>query len=141
MNTREVIKNLKQKVCTTIKQSKRLLKLGLDDGTADMWIGNYVGASGKVDGTNVHYYLRSESFCAPEIIPAWSLSALWDLLPHDNICSVELNNYEGEKVWTAIYQGVSLDSHCTRIADTPLDAVYEIVVWMLENGYLKKGNK
>ena len=69
------------KICTSIEQSKKLIELGIDASTADMYIGYYVGKSGKVDGTNIHYYLKGESFGAPEIIPAWSLIALLGLVP------------------------------------------------------------
>lgn len=54
---------------TDISQSKTLSKI-LPLESADMCIGNYVGESGKVDGTNIHYYPRGESFGAPEIINA-----------------------------------------------------------------------
>ena len=64
---------------TDLSQSKKLAEF-LPLESADMRIGNYVGKSGKVDGTNVHYYLKGESFGAPEIIYAWSLTALMDVL-------------------------------------------------------------
>ena len=65
---------------TDIEQSKKLAEI-LPLESADMRIGNYVGESGKVDGTNVHYYPKGESFGAPEIIYAWSLASLLSVLP------------------------------------------------------------
>lgn len=56
-----------------LQQSKKLAEF-LPLESADMRIGNYVGESGKVDGTNVHYYPKGESFGAPEIINARSLA-------------------------------------------------------------------
>jgi hypothetical protein len=68
------------KAYTDLEQSKKLAEI-LPLESADMRIGNYVGESGKVDGTNVHYYPKGESFGAPEIIYAWSLAALLGVLP------------------------------------------------------------
>ncbi len=65
---------------TDLEQSRKLAEI-LPLGSADMCIGNYVGKSGKVDGTNVHYYPKGESFGAPEIIDAWSLAALLNVIP------------------------------------------------------------
>ena len=65
---------------TDIEQSRKLAEI-LPLESADMRIGNYVGESGKVDGTNIHYYPKGESFGAPEIIYAWSLAALLNVIP------------------------------------------------------------
>lgn len=65
---------------TSLEQSKKLADI-LPLESADMRIGNYVGKSGKVDGTNIHYFPKGESFGAPEIIDAWSLAALLSVLP------------------------------------------------------------
>lgn len=65
---------------TDLSQSKTLSKI-LSHESADMLIGNYVGKSGTVDGTNVHYKHKGETFGAPEIIDAWSLAALLAILP------------------------------------------------------------
>ena len=64
---------------TDLNQSKKLAEI-LPIESADMRIGNYVGKSGRVDGTNIHYYTKGESFGAPEIVYAWSLTALMDVL-------------------------------------------------------------
>ena len=117
------------KICTTIEQSKKLIELGIPKNTADMRIGNYVGKSGKVDGTNVHYYTKEESFGAPEIIPAWSLSALVDLMP---------KNVEIERThigWRCDYYSNN-DSLLKYGKDknTLFDAVFEMVVWLKESG-------
>lgn len=50
------------KICTTIKQSKELIELGIDIFTSD------------------RFYSRDREDELP-IIPAWSLSALLELLP------------------------------------------------------------
>ena len=115
------------KVATTIEQSRELLRLGLSPETADM------------------YYIK-KSPVYPRVIPegmqidsasvlclAWSLTALFRVVPHTGFTGCELNNYAaGEETYTAMF----LDKGLTpiRLADTPVDAMYDIVCWLLENG-------
>jgi len=77
---------------TDLEQSKRLTDI-LPLESADMRIGNYVGKYEKVDGTNVHYYTKGESFGAPEIIYAWSLAALLNILPSSTLDSSDGHHY------------------------------------------------
>lgn len=117
---------------TSLEQSKKLAEI-LPIESADMRIGNYVGKSGKVDGTNVHYYPKGESFGAPEIIDAWSLAALLGVLPR----KVELED-------TAYTIGVSLDNINysnvnngnllleVKVKDNLVDACYEVIIKLYE---------
>lgn len=106
------------KICTTIEQSKKLIELGVDVNTADMywWYG------GKI------YYVEAiddGDFNKESDTPAWSLSALLELIPNwqmqtqDNgigilyCCKEEIKIIEGE---------------------TPLDAAFQMVVLLKENG-------
>ena len=68
------------KAYTDLEQSRKLAEF-LPLESADMLIGNYVGKSGIVDGTNIHYYTKGEILSAPQIIEAWSLAALLNILP------------------------------------------------------------
>lgn len=123
------------RICTSIEQSKRLIELGINANTADMYIGNYVGESGKVDGTNVHYYLKGESFGAPEIIPSWSLNALLELMPIET----HLYKMQDEDNYTKHYYKVgSCDGKgWIELNNTlAIDAVYEMVCWLKENNAL-----
>lgn len=117
------------KICTSIKQSKKLIELGIPKNTADMRIGNYVGKSNKVDGTNVHYYTKEESFGAPEIIPAWSLSALLELMPIE--CKLEKTLLDQSDYFT--YACEWTGEYRTYEHDDSLDAAFEMVVWLKEN--------
>lgn len=115
---------LMNKICTSIGQSNLLIEFGIDVKTADMRIGSYVGKSGKVDGTNVHYYTKDESFGAPKIIPGWSLSALLDLMNDKSGIAKEYGtwfSYDNE------------ERHCSKHYDNPLDAAFEMVVWLKQN--------
>ena len=101
---------------TDISQSKKLAEI-LPLESADMRIGNYVGKSGKVDGTNVHYYPKGESFGAPEIINAWSLASLLGVLPNENML---VKTTDGE------YYCLAKDV-MTKHYDNPVDACVTMI--------------
>ena len=118
---------------TDIEQSKKLAKF-LPFESADMLIGNYVGKSGKVDGTNVHYYSKGESFGAPEITNAWSLAALVGILPKNlNIGRPSLeSNYKGY-YWIQYYdEYMKPNNYKTECFNNPVDACYEIILKLKE---------
>jgi len=105
------------KICTTIEQSKKLMELGIDVNTADMywWYG------GKV------YYVEAMEdgdFNKESDIPCWSLSALLELIDNKAGIAKEYGT------WFSYDNG---KSHCGKHCDNPLDAVFEMVVWLLEN--------
>ena len=112
------------KIATDLEQSKKLEKI-LPIESADMRIGNYVGESGKVDGTNIHYYPKGESFGAPEIIYAWSLAALLDVLPEGVIGSYYAPNLQKENGKYSIAYG---NEELLCIADNPVDACYKMII-------------
>lgn len=79
-------------ICTTLKQSKKLIELGLNPETADM---SYSVLISDFRGNTIpkkdHLYTLSTSYSTSymhvglekrEIIPAWSLSRLIEMLPH-----------------------------------------------------------
>lgn len=92
------------KICTTIKQSKKLVELGIDPSTADMcWCNNSVKGVNYTDDYALHTHTLQELkeiFDEAlngwdkywEIIPAWSLSALLELLD-DTITDEYGNDY------------------------------------------------
>ena len=109
---------------TDLEQSKKLAEI-LPFESADMRIGNYVGKSGKVDGTNVHYYPKGESFGAPEIIDAWSLAALLSVLPE----------IQGGKPIIVLDDNYITYPHMSDLhtkADNPIDACYEMILKLNE---------
>lgn len=133
---------------TSIEQSKKLLELGLDPSTADM-------IYSVVNNDNVEYpdkpslyrwgnssvlynYMKNigrESVL--QDIPCWSVGALLDLLP-DNIevdnAKWHLNTVHRKKDnWQFMYYGRY--RFCRFYGDNPLDACYELIVWLLENEY------
>ncbi len=108
--------------CTSIEQSKKLLELGIDINTADMyWEYNH----------NIHTYddiprvvvVNNWDDVHKKDFPAWSLSALLDMWPTDTIYrpmlykGVKNNLWHGNNNWF----------------NNPLDAAFDIVSWLLEN--------
>ena len=116
-----------------LEQSKKLAEI-LPLESADMRIGNYVGKSGKVDGTNIHYYPKGESFGAPEIINAWSLAALLGVMPKEIVCDKSIVFLEFH-IWENSLEYVNnadYTLHVTESYDNPIDACYEMIIKLHE---------
>lgn len=131
---------------TTVEQSKKLVELGLNPDTADMIIvkdDTYCNALSAFNGATLCQNY-SETKNKTNYIPCWSLGALLELIP------TSIEEVKGHKVdlilghpknkwclayfdWTGLQQG-----HDTT-GDSPFEAVYNMVVWLLENSYIKKG--
>ena len=109
---------------TDLGQSRALAEI-MPIESADMRIGNYVGKSGKVDGTNIHYYLKGETFGAPQIIEAWSLAALLNVLPNGTDVVKEEADTENEKYMCTV--GIK-DNIISTFANNPVDACVEMIV-------------
>ena len=106
---------------TTIEQSKRLVELGLDPKTADL---RYVGEGdvvGKGRCLALHKPYRDRH------IPAWSLDALLKVIP---IPYQMTRGRDGKVQFTLL----TVPRHDTF--ETELEAVYTMVVWLLENDLL-----
>ena len=144
------------KIYTDIKQSKKLLELGLNSDNADIYITNNVGLSGKVDGTNIivvlKEYLNPLADC-PEIIPSWSLTTLLDLLPpiikiegESGVFeySIDIRKYkfnENSIKYQIAYGNQSYKNSWHDMISSPecqslLDAAYSMMCWLLENNHI-----
>lgn len=132
------------KICTTIEQSRKLIELGVDVNTADMrygYIAPYDYSDRMFDGgyDEVPYpkdFLKKNPDFSEDVydgeFPAWSLAALLKLF--DDKAGIA-KEYE---TWFGYDNG---KSHCGKHFDNPLDAAYDMVVWLLDNGYIKKGEQ
>lgn len=117
------------KICTSLEQSNKLIELGIDVSTADM----YWWYSGR------RYYVESmddDDFNKESDIPAWSLSALLDILAKEthNIDEdgyVVLSSYKGN--WWNI-SPINCISEEINESNNPIDAAFEMICWLLENG-------
>ena len=103
------------KICTSIGQSQRLIELGFDRKSSDMFY--WCGEDLRIGG----YKAQSEEFD----ISAWSLTALLRMMPKSIISTP--NPFS--------------DNYCCRnvefdmefYADNPVDAAFETLSWLLEN--------
>ena len=134
---------------TSIEQSKKLLELGLSPETSDMfWQSN-------LNNSDRQYLLNmgEEEYFDIEInfehcsigdydIPAWSLGALLDLLRSYNDCiKLDIFSNRSQK-WqiTISYYDIVWKEH-EEININLLEAAYDTVVWLLENGYIETEKK
>lgn len=111
-------------IATTIEQSKKLIELGLSADTADMWIvqENLVAKSADFD--------KPDDCEAENVSPAWSLSALLDILPFPQLSKDKLGS--GKVRWMAsVYPDNCRYDSCWH--DYPIDAAFEMVCYLLEN--------
>lgn len=115
------------KICTDIEQSKKLIELGIDANTADMyymWTGSDWMPCLMEDGdyNNLGY------------IPAWSLSALLELMPERDGRSPELNRPINTNKWWVLYHSTAFLSLLrTKECNTPLDAAFEMICLLLKD--------
>ena len=133
---------------TSLKQSKKLVELGLKPETADMSYnfddGNYYINTGPYSGWVVPKWSNPNL-----VLPCWSVSALMELLPphlFEFERGLDLNIYRNlnGKGWHVSYMPNNIENmkkdkfRQISNGDTPIEAVYNMIVWLLENNYIKK---
>ena len=123
-------------ICTSVEQSKKLIELGLDIETSDMyWDFQETGYILIADELG-YYHNDSE-------IPAWSLAALFELLPKEiefysdecEFIPLLSRYYDDKSKFICNYDNGACEHW--YIEDSPVDAVYNMLVWTIENGYFK----
>ena len=115
------------KICTSLEQSQILIELGIDADTADI-IYNLFDES----------YIRNDTPIDKYHTPAWSLSALMELMPklydeddiNDGGCQPVLCKGFDNNMWHVVYRETiyGTDWYCD-----PIDAAFDMVCWLLEN--------
>ena len=140
------------KICTDIEQSKKLLELGINVKTADMFWDTLFAKKPEAQVNNHHFI---DEYDDEHRVPAWSLSVLMNFLPSEftekgeysettyridirkyaltddvNIHQIAYGNYhwhdDGSHSWSdMINSGEKEDL---------LDAVFQMVCWLKENG-------
>jgi len=100
---------MEHKIATSVEQSKKLLELGIDKNTSDMYY--WCGEDLRIGGRKA----QDDDYD----VPAWSLTALLEMLPNDTIYRPMLYNnlWHGKNNWF----------------DNPLDAAFEMICWLKEN--------
>lgn len=118
---------------TSIEQSKHLLDLGLSPASADMYY-------------QLHH-TPITGIPAEGCTPCWSLECLLEVLPKDITdeydttgCLGMCVSYNSSWGWIVYYSND--DADCQALHEeqgkTLLEAIYNMVVWLLEKGYIKK---
>lgn len=107
------------KICTSLEQSNKLIELGINVNTADMYYPNRVG----IDNYALSIEWKNGLPLLSQEIPAWSLSALLKLFDDKAGLAKEYGT------WFAYDNG---KSHCDKHCDDPVDAVFEMVCWLLK---------
>ena len=111
------IKIMKIKICTDIDQSKKLTESGIDINTADI-IYNILDQS----------YIRHDTPIDKYHMPAWSLSALMNILPQGTRL---LKSSTSE-----MYHCDCPKGNIDKWVDNPIDAAFEMIIWLKENNNL-----
>ena len=112
------------KICTNINQSKKLIELGININTANM-LWTYDFMVNDINGLNViSEQLKPEE----KDIPAWSLTALLNVLPQStNISTPKPINALSYCCWNQ-YEEI--------YANNPVDACYEMILKLHEQKLL-----
>lgn len=111
-------------ICTSIEQSQKLIELGIDVNTADMY--HAPGANVIVAEPYITKYRDETHVPAYKgAIPAWSLSALLELIPNWTMDKTDKLNLTCNPYY-----------HCESCYEDPVDAAFEMICWLKENGKL-----
>ena len=125
---------------TSIEQSKKLIELGLNIETADMRYEKECKEA--ILGFNTVAYEYSKGYSVP-YIPCWSIGALMEMMPNinddDEIANPCLVKSSGEEYYVT-YTTLTKEILSSDIYANPVDACYEMVVWLLNHCYIKKEN-
>ena len=101
------------KICTSQEQSKKLIELGIDVNTADMYYDvNSYGIQDKPEVAIGKVWSKD--------IPAWSLTALLKLIPKFSL-EKNISNNAG---YLLCY------NYNTTYYDEPVDAAFEMICWL-----------
>ena len=123
------------KICTSLEQSKKLLELGIDVSTADMYwwptsIRYYIEAMDDGDFNEEEGHVR-----------AWSLAALSNFI-RPYIADNDGNNYkfylskDGIGRWVAYYKSDNVSIHICEESDSMIDVIFEMVCWLKKEEYI-----
>lgn len=107
------------KICTSQEQSKKLVELGIDVNTADMYYDcNSYGIQGKPEVAVGTVWSKD--------IPAWSLAALLELIPKFSL-EKDISNNAGYQLHY---------NYNTVCYDEPVDAAFEMICWLKKHDKL-----
>ena len=114
------------KICTSIEQSQKLIEIGIDIDTADMYWWYYGKSSEKI------YYvgtMNDNEFIKASDIPAWSFTALFNMLPK----SARLEKGSSSELCQI---NLPIELKCSDWYLNPIDAVFEIICVLKKEEYI-----
>ena len=114
-------------ICTSIEQSKKLIELGIDVNSADMYwsMDEIPFLAFPVNDIVTDWKYAEEN----GMLPAWSLAALLDIIPEGVTEKYYAPNIQKENgIYTIAYGNDNL----LCIADNPVDACYEMILKLYE---------
>ena len=115
------------KICTTIEQSKKLIELGIDVNTADMFWDTLLAKKPEAQVNN-HYFI--DEYDDEHRVPAWSLTALLNLIQDD--IKIEKTLFDQSNMFTHSIIGDAYE-YRSHEHENLVDAAFEMVCWLLEN--------
>lgn len=145
---------MKTKIYTSIEQSKKLIELGIDVNTADMYYSDVPVREWIDISKGTHVVFKSQIFAIENLrnheigkgdIPAWSLSALLELIPpylgkFSEGIDFGLSKSMNGKWYSAHYIQLNDDGvatfNKTVTGDTAVDACYEMIIKLKEQNLL-----
>ena len=122
---------MENKICTSVDQSKKLIELGIDVDTADLTVIDLPIQNGD-RFKFIQNKLPSDIFPSitdgkSEKIPAWSLSALLDILPLE----IELHKqFDGNIKYYYMEYTTKKTYFASKRYTNPVDTAFEMVVWL-----------
>ena len=142
--------NFKSQICTTKEQSERLLSLGLQPGTADMYLKKSpLPKAGKyyiyvlIKDINVDNWFSERM--NRDIIPAWSLSRLLEMMPNEiPDPKPGFKSHHPELIKHSSGYNLSIRRYTadclvgTHIEETPIECCVSMIDWLIHNGHFNK---
>ena len=124
---------------TSIEQSKKLLELGLNPDSADMFYCYGMNTTTKewsydkepsVNGTELHFDVGD--------VPCWSLGALLNMMPKCIVVGGR-NYFSYIATLDTISYGDTEGYMTIKFSyDSLFESCFQMVIWLLENGFIKK---
>ena len=141
---------MENRIATTIGQSKKLIELGIDVNTADMFYADIiVNNNHKYNLHPIESYgfktfseTKTKESKHLSFIPAWSLTALLELIPpylgefKDEIdfgFSKAINGKWYSAYYIKLNDNGLASFNKTVTGDTAIDAAFEMICWLKEN--------
>ena len=135
------------KICTSLEQSKKLIELGIDINTADMYYEEVCNLPKAIIGNYIFHNQCMEDrdykkLSNPVLSPAWSLAALINIIPQELFDGEYIINItEGiDNKWIITYDHYENRNHSfyglSTGADNLVDACYEMIIKLHEQNLL-----